>query len=316
MTPRVEPLSPRDLDAAVPALRLLVAIADEGGLSAGARAIGMAQSNASRALAGLEARLGIGLVTRRTSGSTLTPPGALTVEWARDVIDALDRLATGAAALRGTGGELVVGASMTIAEYLAPGWLATLRRGDPDVAVSLQIDNSAAVIDAVRHGRLALGFVETPNIPADLARHRIGSDRLVVVISPEHPWAERRGGVPLAELAATPLVEREPGSGTRAFLDAAVASALPGARRARPIAELTSNAAIVASVAAGLGPAALSGHAVRGALRDGLLLAVPATGGDIGRELHAVWRGASGPVGASARLVALAETSLRADGAG
>lgn len=275
----------------LPALRLLVAIADHGALGAAAREIGMAQSNASRALAGLERRLGFAVVRRSSTGSTLTPEGVLVVGWARDVVDAMDRLTMGATAVRGEGGaQLAVAASMTIAEYLAPAWLAALRRTHPGLAVSMQIMNSAAVIDAVRHGRVDVGFIESPDVPADVHSVAVGTDRLVVIIAPDHPWAERRGGVPIEEIATTPLVEREEGSGTRGFLDRAAAD--HGlVQRAAPLAELTSNSAIVAGVAAGLGPAVLSIHAVRGALADGRVLAVPVVGGSIARDLRALWIG-------------------------
>ncbi|MFD0867374.1 LysR family transcriptional regulator, partial [Tessaracoccus lubricantis] len=209
-------------EPSIAALRLLVAVADEGGLGAGARAVGMAQSNASRTLAGLEQRLGLALVARSAAGSSVTRDGELAVEWARDVVRCVDRLMQGVAALRSEDRELVVAASMTIAEYLAPGWLATLRREHPEVGARMVIHNSADVIDDVRHGRAGLGFVEGPLVPPDMHRQRIGTDRLVVVVAPDHPWAERRGGVTVEELAATPLVEREPGSGTRSFLDQAV----------------------------------------------------------------------------------------------
>ncbi|MGO2112488.1 MAG: LysR family transcriptional regulator, partial [Pseudoclavibacter sp.] len=165
-TERAGSARPEHPDPGTAALRLLVALADRGTLSAAARSIGMAQPNASRMLAGLEVRLGYALVTRRTTGSTLTHEGALTVEWARDVVDASDRLMAGAAAIRGTGGELVIGASMTIAECLAPDWLAALRVTAPEVEATLRIDNSAGIIDAVHRGTCTLGLVETPSIPA------------------------------------------------------------------------------------------------------------------------------------------------------
>lgn len=282
----------------IAALRLLVATADEGGLGAGARAVGMAQSNASRSLATLERQLGLTLVNRSAAGSTMTADGELAVEWARGVVGAMDTLLHGVAALRGTGRHLTVAASMTIAEYLAPGWLARLHREHPEVAARLIIHNSADVIDDVRHGRAGLGFVEGPDVPSDIRRLRIGADRLVVVIAPEHPWAERHGGVAVGELAATPLVEREPGSGTRSILDQAVQTV-----RVPPLVELPSNAAIVAAVAAGLGPAVLSIHAVRGALAAGQVLAVPIVGGGIERDLHAVWVGPTSPTGAAALLL-------------
>ncbi|MFT3886912.1 MAG: LysR family transcriptional regulator [Arachnia sp.] len=287
-------------------LRLLLAIADEGALGAAAREVGMAQSNASRAIASLERRLALPLVRRSAQGSELTAEGRVVAEWAAPVVEAMDRLVAGTAALRAVGTELTVSVSMTIAEALAPRWLAVLRRERPGLEISIRILNSQGVIDDVRHGRSALGFVETPDIPADLGRERVARDQLEAVVAPSHPWADRKGGVTLAELAATPLVEREPGSGTRLFLERAVEEALGSVARPRPVAELTSNSAIAASVIAGLGPAVLGRSAVAGPLAAGRMLSVPIVDGPIVRDLNAVWAGPGRPTGAAARLLAIA----------
>ncbi|NMR32092.1 LysR family transcriptional regulator [Crystallibacter degradans] len=286
----------------LPAIRVLVAVADAGSLSAGARSIGMAQSNASRTLATLERRLGYPLLNRSAQGSRLTTEGALTVEWAREVLDAVDRLSAGAEALGATSApELVVGASMTVAEYLVPGWISTFRHECPDVRTTLRIHNSRHVIDGVRSGGVALGFIETPDIPGDIRSVRIVTDCLVVVIAPDHPWAARTAPLTPAELAGTPLVEREEGSGTRAALDAVI-----GSNRAQPIAELNSNSAICQSVIAGLGPTVLSNLAVQGALRAGRLLQVPVTGGTMERDLRAIWFGGRRPTGAAGHFLDIA----------
>lgn len=284
------------------AVRLLVAIADAGSVSAGARMIGMAQSNSSRAMATLERRLGYPLLNRSTRGSQLTTEGVLTVEWAREILDATDRFAAGAAALASPADtELVVGASMTVAEYLVPGWLSTFRHERKDVQTTLRINNSRRVIEGVRSGELALGFIETPDVPGDVHSIRIMTDHLTVVVSPEHPWAARTEPLTHEVLASTPLIEREDGSGTRAALDATI-----GTERARPIAELNSNSAICLSVMAGLGPAVLSNLTVQGALRAGRLLQVPVTGPRLERDLRCIWFGVRRPVGAAGRLLDIA----------
>ena len=269
----------------LPVLRLLVNISDQGSLSAAARTVGMAQSNATRALKILERRLGYTLITRSTRGSKLTPEGVLTVEWAREVLEGVEKLSAGAAALAGSGEtELVLGASMTIAEYLAPTWIRAMSYQKPNVRTRLGIMNSRQVIDAVSAGDVALGYIETPETPKDLCSVEVWTDRLVVVTDREHSWAREARTLELTELAATPLVEREEGSGTRAFLDNTV-----GEHRARPVVELNSNSAIRQSVIAGLGPAVLSRLAVEGALRAGRLVEIPTSGEPLIRELKAIW---------------------------
>ena len=148
------------------ALELLVAVADHGSLSAGARSIGMAQPNASRSLARLERNLAVSLVVRSTSGTRLTPAGLLVVDWARAVLDRAGVLLEGASSLAGSGeGGLVVSASQTVAEHLLPAWLAGLRARHGSVTVTVSVHNSATVVSDVVSGACDIGFVEGPRAP-------------------------------------------------------------------------------------------------------------------------------------------------------
>lgn len=114
-------------------------------------------------------------------------------------------------------------ASLTIAENLMPGWLVTLRDVDPDVHVELNVANSAHVIERLRGGEADLGFIEGRGAPRDLHSRAVARDRLVVVASPAHPWSRKRRPLRPVELATTPLLLREAGSGTRETLEAALA---------------------------------------------------------------------------------------------
>ncbi|MBF6670735.1 MULTISPECIES: LysR family transcriptional regulator [Glutamicibacter] len=267
-------------------LELLVGIADHGSLSAGARAAGMAQSNASRALKTLERRLGYALVTRKTSGSTLTAEGVLTVQWAREALAGLNAFSAGVRSLAEHGNkELEFGASMTVAEYLAPSWIGQLHEKLPSVIPRMRIMNSHDVIQAVEQEQIGFGFVETPQLPPSLRSREVFRDEMLVVVSPAHPWAGRKDPVTLDELQQTALIEREEGSGTRAFLNS-----LSTVERAKPIAEFNSNATICQLVAGGMGPAVLSQLAVENQLKQGALVEVPFAGPALMRELRAIWR--------------------------
>ena len=105
-----------------------------------------------------------------------------------------------------------------------------------------------------------LGFVESPQLPSSLQvpvrSRRVASDRLVVVVSPDHDWARRTRPVGLAELAATALVVREPGSGTRVSFE----QAMDGFELADPALEVASNSAVRIAVAAGAGHPFRQGH--------------------------------------------------------
>lgn len=161
--------------------------------------------------------------------------------------------------------------------------------------------NSAQVIEAVTAGTVALGFVETPDLPAELHAVTVFTDQLVVVAGPAHPWARRTEPLDPAELATTALVEREEGSGTRAFLDRLVDD-----HRPTPLVELNSNSAICQAVVEGIGPTVLSRLAVEGYLRSGQLTEIPTRGPRLDRLLQAVWRGRLPDGGTAAEFLEVA----------
>jgi DNA-binding transcriptional LysR family regulator len=284
-------------------LRLLVLLEESGSLSAAAPALGLSQPAASKRLSVLERGLGLTLADRTRQGTRLTPAGRVVAGWAQRVLAQLDGLVAGAESLRTRrDAELRVAASMTVAEYLVPGWVGELRRRHPGLYVGLQVTNSEHVPGLVRSAAVDLGFVESPSAPRDLSTRRVAGDRLVVVVAPDHPWARRRGRLSAKELADTPLVVREQGSGTRETLERALHRL--GKEMAPPLLELGSSTAVRGAVVAGTGPAVISELAVRSDLEDGRLVAVEVEGLDLSRALRAVWPAGRRLVGPPAELLA------------
>jgi DNA-binding transcriptional LysR family regulator len=292
--------TPPDLDS----LRLLVHVAELGSVGRAARAVGVAQPSATRRLAALERRAGLPLLVRTPAGSTLTTDGKLVVAWASTLLAAVEEFQGSLTALRSNrAATLRIAASMTIAEALLPRWLSDLRRSEPDVHVGLTVTNSTSVARLVlTDGDVDLGFVEGPTLTEGLASRVVGVDQLIVVVSPAHRWARRRRPLGPAELAATPLVVREPGSGTRETLDRLLVRLEP----VDPQLELGSNAAVRGAAVAGIAPAVLSRHAVDADLASGALVEVAVQDLRLERRLRAVWprgRRLTGPAATLLRVI-------------
>lgn len=293
------------------ALELLLDVVATGSIGAAGRRHGVSQQAASARLRTLERQVGVAVLDRRARGTRLTEAGTAFAAWATRVVDAAAELDAGLAALRHDGtARLRLAASMTVAEHLVPGWLAELRRRGGSAQTTLTATNSAAVADLVRSAAVDLGLVEGPDPLADLHQAVVGEDRLVLVVPPDHPWARRRRPVDADLLARTPLVTREPGSGTRTAFEQALG--VPGPP---PVLELSTATAVRESVRAGLGPAVLSALAVAGDLREHRLVEVAVAGVDLRRRLRAVWVGGPQlPAGPARDLVALAARPLRPAG--
>jgi DNA-binding transcriptional LysR family regulator len=301
------PLSPYVPDLS--SLELLLDVSSTTSIGAAARLHGISQQAASARLRNVEAQIGVPLLHRDVRGARLTAQGALVAEWAAKVLDVARELEGGIAALRADRrARIRVAASLTVAEHLLPGWLVALHAaqqagGNGASSITLEATNSEHVAESVRAGRSDVGFIEGPEVPAGLRSRTVAIDALVVVVRPDHPWAHRRRPVTAAELAATALVSREVGSGTRRALEAALQ--LPQVDSAL---ELTTTSAVREAVLAGAGPAVLSTLAVADSIATGRLVQVATTGIPLDRTLRAVWIGGPQPPAGPVRdLVAIAE---------
>ncbi len=269
------------------ALDLLVSVAEAGSIRQAALRHHISQPAASVRIRELERVLGLRLVERETTGARLTSDGLAIVGWASQVLAAMRALSSGAQALRlDQNSQLRLAASLTVAEYLLPVWLAPLYAALP-AAVSLRMANSDEVAELFVRDEVDLGFVEGPSLPVGLQGRTVYRDELVVVVSSQHPWARRRSPLSVEMLAKTPVVSRERGSGTRQVLEAALAE---HGHELRVAVEFASTTAIKAAVAAGLGPAVLSRLAVSAELLDRRLVAVECRDLHLSRAIRAVWR--------------------------
>ncbi|GIJ00627.1 DNA-binding transcriptional LysR family regulator [Sediminihabitans luteus] len=286
------------------ALELLVATDLHGSISAGARALGVSQPTASAGLRRLERALGLDLLARGTRGTHLTETGHATAAWARDVIDASDRFEHSVEALRSAPSARVrLAASLTIAEYLAPRWLASLAAGGDRPDVELVVRNSREVMELVVADDVELGFVESGTVRRGLRSRTFARDELVCVVAAEHPWARRRSVTP-AELVAGGLVVRERGSGTRETLERALVAT--GDRLPAHLPYLGSTAAVKTAVRHGGAVAVLSSLTVADDVTHGTFVRVPVPGLDLVRRLRVVWRDGVELSATARRIVAAA----------
>ena len=269
------------------ALDLLDSIAELGSLGRAASRHRMSQPAVSMRMSQLERRLGLTLLQRGPAGARLTPAGERVVSLSRRVLSEAQELMAGVDALVAEArSQLRVAASLTVAEYLLPSWLATLHRKAPDAILAVEVTNSARVVARVAEHHADVGFIEghQPRLRA-MKTVVVCTDHLVLVVDPSHPWAHRQSPVTGPELAAAELIVREPGSGTRQILE----NTLGAFGGLRSHLELGSTTAILAAVRRGEGPAVLSALAISDDLDAGRLVAVPTAGIKLTRSLRAVW---------------------------
>jgi DNA-binding transcriptional LysR family regulator len=256
----------------------------------------------------------VALLDRTPRGARLTTAGQLVAGWAAPVLARAADLDAGLTSLRADRqSQLRIAASLTVAEYLLPAWLIALRTVSPDTATVLTAGNSVHVAEQVLAQKADLGFIESTDVPSGLTSRVVAEDELVLVVAPGHPWARRRR-VTASKAAATPLVSREPGSGTRQAWEHALKVA-GVAESAGPLLEMSSTTAIKAAAIGGIGPAVLSLHTVATDIATRTLVRVEVGDLDLRRALRAVWPSGRTPRGPASDLLTIATRSLtnRAD---
>ena len=200
--------------------RSFVAVAEHGGFSRAAVALGVSQPNLSRHIAALERRLGFQLFDRATRGAVLTGPGADLVAPARDLLTRLDLLHLHARkASGGEAGILRLGASsQTLVSFVAP-MLGVFRRKHPGVDVRLGEGAADEIIASVEAGRLEFGIVGG-RIGAPLSAVPLYTAEMQILVSVDDPRsALRRADVRTLDRQAVLLLAR--GSLSRRMFEAA-----------------------------------------------------------------------------------------------
>ncbi len=173
-------------------LRALVAVADLGGISAAAQALGYAQSSLSAQVKRLEADLGVSVLVRSGTGAVLTEAGARLLPHAREALELEERMRRAA---RGDRPRLRIGAQESLAHVWMPDVLAALEYGaigtDSGVDRELTVANRRTLEVAFKAGELDLVFRYDNGIRALGPHTVVGHDRTVLVAAPSHPLARK-----------------------------------------------------------------------------------------------------------------------------
>ena len=229
------------------------AVAEQSSFRKAAEELYLTQPAVSLQIKALEEDLGVQLFDRTGAHITLTAADSVLLGYAQQVNALLAQTEHDIAALSGEhAGQLALGASTTIAQYVLPRLLGEFCREHPRVHPTLISGNTEHIVDAVEKQKIALGFIEGPARSRDVKTEAFLEDELVLIVSTAHEWAERKA-VSCSELAAIPLLMRERGSGTRHVIEMALERL--GVKRSslHIVMELDSTEAIKSAVEAGLG---------------------------------------------------------------
>ena len=203
----------------------------------------------------LEEALGVKLFDKIGRKTHLTQAGEELYLYSQKIFSVIEEMHETMESLRSPQyGRLSVGADTTVGTYVIPGLLGKFHQMYPEVEITLDVVNRAALVEAIMTNRIDMAIVgRVPDdIPVEI--EPFARNELVLVAAPQHRLANRPE-VPLTELGKEHFLLREVGSGTRAALETVFQEAgIP----LQISMQVGNNSAIKQGVAAGLGIALIS----------------------------------------------------------
>jgi DNA-binding transcriptional LysR family regulator len=234
-------------------MQYVVQLAKERNFSRAAEKLHIAQPSLSQQLSKLENELGVLLFSRTTNSVEPTHAGAVFIEKAAAILDAVEQLRQemdDLAQMRK--GRLIVGSLPITGSHVLPHVLPVFRARYPEIEVTLVEDTTSRLEQLTAGGQTDLSLLSLPLGDPSLTWEPLIEEEIVLAVPPRHRLAGRGGGagVEVAELAGEPFIVLKKGQGFRKIaLDLCLAAGI----EPRVVFESGNIETVQSLVAAGMG---------------------------------------------------------------
>jgi DNA-binding transcriptional LysR family regulator len=266
-------------------LRIFDAVARLSSHTRAAAELHVVQPTISAQIKQLSSAVGMPLFEQIGKKIFLTPAGRELHATCGELFDCWSRFEMKVADIKGVKTGTLRVAIVTTAKYFIPRLLGPFCRLYPGIDVELEVVNRDQVIERLAANRDDLYIMGVPPEHLPTERHPFLENPLVVIAPRDHPLAGQRH-VELGRLAREPFIAREPGSGTRIAAEKFFASHRIKLRNRM---QLGNNEAVKWTVAAGLGVAVISRHALMLEPMPGQLAVLDVQGFPIRRSWYMVY---------------------------
>lgn len=195
-------------------LRVFYSVATFSSFTKAAEEMFITQPAVTKNIKELESELGIRLFNRISNKITLTEAGKLLLHYTEHVLTLDKKFMFDLGVLKQKfSGDLKLGASTTIGQYVLPPILAKFKMEQPEMELSLLNDNTQRIETALIEKILDLGIVEGNSKNSQLKYIPFIKDEIVAIAHSSQPLFEK-DEITLDEFKEIPLVLRELGSGS------------------------------------------------------------------------------------------------------
>jgi DNA-binding transcriptional LysR family regulator len=300
-------------------LKVFRAVAQHLNFRKAAEQLFLTQPAVTLQIKALESDLGLRLFDRTGGKIALTQQGCVMLDYANRLASLASEAEQALCCSEDSvSGELALGASTTIAQYVLPRLLGAFQNEYPKIQFSLRSGNTSEVVRCLLDGRVTLGLIEGPARERGVRTEPIMEDELVLIT----PVSLDSGALSPSQFVSTNLLMREQGSGSRHVVELALEKAGFKLKAFKKVMELDSTEAIKSAVEAGLGVGFVSRWAISKELELGTLKIGEVKGVRATRHFTLISRSGpepQGPAGAlrtfalgRARLLSLPRKPLRA----
>jgi len=240
------------------ALKTFVTLVEVKNFTKTAETLRMSQPSVSLHIKNLEKEFQTKLFLRSPKLLKITPTGEILYDRAKQIITIYEQTKQDILEQHNSiKGELKIGASFTIGEYILPSLLFDLQKSYPELELHVVIGNTREIIQFVRLYQVDIGLIEGQTNEKELSVHAFMQDELFIVSSNNHKLA-CKDEVTVADLQNQAWITREVGSGTREYLNHVIRS---NGLKVKSLLTISSNQGIKETLMNGMGLSLLS-HSV------------------------------------------------------
>ncbi|SFD90035.1 DNA-binding transcriptional regulator, LysR family [Lentibacillus persicus] len=254
-------------------LKTFIVVAEKNSFSEAAKILYVTQPTITSQIKSLEEELNTKLFERTTKKVALTQSAKILLKYAREIVQMNDAARKEITDMeRTTYGDLGMGCSLTIGEYILPEFLKQFKEMYPLIQIQVNIANSQAIISSIKDQLIDVGLIETPIEDEQICLEPFLEDELVLIAAPDY-FPEVDNYLTIEQVKNAPLIFREEGSGTRSVVNHYMEKAGLTKNDLQIVMELGSTEAIKAAVESGLGVSFISKNAIKKEQKLGLLKA-------------------------------------------